>query len=217
MFEGKILGIKIDFHVHTCYSHDSSITLKQVVSFVKKRGLTGVAILDHDTVRGALKLKTREILVIPGIEVSTLEGHLLGINVRTPIQPKLGMEETIQRIHDAGGIAVAAHPSAFYKSPSSMDVTSYDAVEVMNGSSIPFSVLTYFNKKFAEELGLPQIGGSDSHYAPEIGSAYTVVEADPEVDEIVEAVKRGATLPMGNGIPFKMMLERTVISLKRKL
>jgi predicted metal-dependent phosphoesterase TrpH len=211
------LGLKIDFHVHTQYSRDSSITLKQVVSFAKKRGLDGVAITDHNTVKGALKLKTREIIVVPGIEVSTLEGHLLGLNVTIPIPAKLGIEESIQRIHDAGGIAVAPHPSAFYRSPPSRRVSSYDAVEVMNASSVPFSVLTYFSRRFAEGLGLPQTGGSDSHYAPEIGSAYTVVEADSDVDEIVDAVKRGAAFPMGSGIPWKTRLERAALTLKRRI
>ena len=211
------MGLKIDFHVHTCYSCDSSITLKEVVVFAKKRGLDGVAVTDHNTLKGALKLKTRDLLIVPGIEVSTLDGHLLGINVTTSIPAKLGIEETIQRIHDVGGIAVAPHPTAFYKSPPSRSVSSYDAVEVMNASSVPFSVLTYFSKRFADGLGLPQTGGSDSHYAPEIGSAYTVVEADFDVDEIVDAIKRGAVVPRGRGIPWKIRLERTALGLKRKI
>jgi predicted metal-dependent phosphoesterase TrpH len=211
------LGLKIDLHVHTCYSRDSSITLQQVVSFAKKRGLDGVAVTDHNTVEGALKLKTRDILVVPGIEVSTSNGHLLGINVTTPIPAKLGIEETIRLIHEAGGIAVAPHPTAFYKSPPSRRVSSYDAVEVMNASSVPFSVLTHYSRKFAEGLGLPQTGGSDSHYAPEIGSAYTVVEADAAVDEIVSAIKKGNVYPMGRGIPWKTRLERSLLRLKRKM
>jgi predicted metal-dependent phosphoesterase TrpH len=211
------LGLKIDLHVHTCYSRDSSITLKQLVSFAKKRGLDGVAVTDHNTVEGALKMKTRDILVVPGIEVSTSNGHLLGINVTTPIPAKLGIEETIRLIHEAGGIAVAPHPTAFYKSPPSRRVSSYDAVEVMNASSVPFSVLTHYSRKFAEGLGLPQTGGSDSHYAPEIGSAYTVVEADAAVDEIVSAIKKGNVYPMGRGIPWKTRLERSLLRLKRKM
>jgi hypothetical protein len=202
------LSLKIDLHVHTCYSRDSSITLKQVVSFAKKRGLDGIAITDHNTVKGALKLKTKEIIVVPGIEVSTLNGHLLGLNITTPIPAKLGIEETIDLIHDAGGIAVAPHPTAFYKSPPSRKVTSYDAVEVMNASSVPFSILTHYSRRFAEGLGLPQTGGSDSHYAPEIGAAYTVVESGASVDEIVSAIKKGNVSPMGRGIPLKTRLER---------
>jgi predicted metal-dependent phosphoesterase TrpH len=211
------LGLKIDLHVHTCYSRDAVTTLKQVVAYSKKRGLDGVAITDHNTVKGALKLKTRDILVVPGIEVSTLNGHLLGLNVTTPIPAKLDIEETIRLIHEAGGIAVAPHPTTFYKSPPSRRVSSYDAVEVMNASSIPFSIFTYLSKRFAAGLGLPQTGGSDSHYAPEIGAAYTIVEADAEVDEIVCAIKKGATVPLGKGIPLRIRLGRTALKLKRKI
>jgi predicted metal-dependent phosphoesterase TrpH len=211
------LGLKLDLHVHTCYSSDAITTLKQVVSYSKKRGLDGVAITDHNTVKGALKLKTRDIIVVPGIEVSTLNGHLLGLNVTTPIPAKLGIEETIRLIHEAGGIAVAPHPTTFYKSPPSRRVSSYDAVEVMNASSIPFPIFTYFSKRFAAGLGLPQTGGSDSHYAPEIGAAYTIVEADPDVDEIVGAIKKGATVPRGRGIPLRIRLGRTALKLKRKI
>ena len=211
------MGLKIDFHVHTCYSGDSSITLKEVVSFAKKQGLDGVAITDHNTLKGTQKLKTKEIIVVPGIEVSTSQGHLLGINVTTAIPAKLDMEESIRKIHEAGGIAIAPHPTAFYKSPPSRNVSSYDAVEVMNASSIPFSVLTHLSRKFADKLGVAQTGGSDSHYAPEIGSAYTVVDADSEVDEIADAIVRGAVFPCGKAIPWKIRLERTMQGLKRKI
>lgn len=214
-YEGKILGLKIDFHVHTLYSPDSSITLKQVVAYAKKRGLDGVAITDHNTVKGALKLKTKEIIVVPGIEVSTLQGHLLGLNVTTPIPAKLDMEETIQLIHDAGGTAVAPHPFSFYKSPPTRKVSCYDAVEVMNAASVPFSVLTYFSKRFAEGLGLPQTGGSDSHFAPEIGSAYTVVDSEVGVDEIVSAIKKGNVSASGRGVPWKIKFGRVTSRIKR--
>jgi len=211
------LGLKIDFHVHTYYSRDSVTTLKEVVTYSKRRGLDGVAITDHNTLEGALRLKTREIIVVPGIEISTLNGHLLGLNVTTPIPAKLDIEETIHRIHEAGGIAVAPHPFVFYKSPPSRQINSYDAIEVVNASSIPFQVFTYLSKRFAARLGLPQTGGSDSHYAPEIGAAYTIVEADPDIDEIVGAIKKGAVVPAGNAIPWKIKVERTALKLKRKI
>jgi predicted metal-dependent phosphoesterase TrpH len=211
------LALKIDFHVHTCYSGDSSISLKEVISFAKKRGLDGVAITDHNTVKGAQKLKTKEIIIVPGIEVSTSQGHLLGININRPIPAKLDMKESICKIHEAGGIAIAPHPIAFYKSPPNRNIKLYDAVEVINASSIPFSVLTHFSKKFANKLGVPQTGGSDSHYAPEIGSAYTVVEADSEKDEIADAIRHGNVFPYGKAIPWKIRLERTILGLKRKI
>ena len=126
------------------------------------------------------------------------------------------MEQSIQKIHEAGGVAIAAHPTAFYKSPASRKVACYDAVEVMNAASFPFPVLTHYSKKFSQKLNLPQTGGSDSHYAPEIGAAYTVVDADPEVDEIANAIIRGATIPMGKGIPLNVWMKRTISRLKKK-
>ena len=95
-------------------------------------------------------------------------------------------------------------------------MSSYDAIEVVNASSVPFQLYKYIRKKFATRLGLPMTAGSDSHYAPEIGAAYTIVEADPDVDEIVDAIKKGSTVPMGNAIPWKIRIKRTALKFKRK-
>jgi len=214
----KTLGLKIDLHVHTRYSPDAVTTLKEVVAYSKKRGLDGVAITDHDTLLGALKLvKKSKLIVIPGIEISALGGHVLALNITTPIPPKLGLSETVQRIHEAGGIAVAAHPTSVYKSVLSQQITSYDAIEVINSAAIPFQLFTHLSRELATRLNLPQTAGSDSHYAPEIGAAYTIVEADQDVDEIVQAIKGGDTLPLGKPIPWRVRLQRRALSLKRRI
>jgi len=214
----KSLGLKIDLHVHTCYSCDAVTTLKEVVTYSKKKGLDGVAITDHDTLLGALKLVQKgKFLVIPGIEITALGGHVLALNITESIPPRLDLSETVQRIHEAGGIAVAAHPTSFHKSVLSQRVTSYDAIEVINSAAVPFSFFTYLSRKLATRLNLPQTAGSDSHYAPEIGAAYTLVEADPCVDEIIQAIKRGATLPLGKPIPWRVRLRRGALSLKKRI
>lgn len=206
------LPLKIDLHVHTCYSQDASITLREVAVYAKKRGLDGVAITDHDTVKGALKpIQKSNFLIIPGIEITTQRGHVLALNVTTPIPPRLSPSETIQRIHDAGGIAVAAHPNAIYKGGLRRHVTSdFDAVEVINSTTFPFFLSTYFSRKLAARLNLPQTAGSDAHHASEIGFAYTVIHADPEVDEVIQAIKRGETVPFGKPISWKTRLQFAV-------
>lgn len=212
------LPLKIDLHVHTCYSYDATTTLREVVVYAKKRGLDGVAITDHDAVEGALKLiRKSNLLIVPGVEITTQRGHVLALNVTTPIPPRLSPQETVQRIHEVGGIAVAAHPTVVYKGGLRQQVTSsFDAVEVINSTAFPFFLSTYLGRKLAVRLNLPQTAGSDSHHASEIGSAYTLIEADPKVYEIIQAIKRGATVPIGKPIPWKVRLRNAVLNLKKK-
>lgn len=102
--------------MHTQYSYDGLITPKELVYYAKKRGLDGVAITDHDTIEGALKIaRETNFLIVPGIEISSSDGHIVGLNVSEAIQKGLSASETVDRIHDAGGIAIACHPSAFFK------------------------------------------------------------------------------------------------------
>jgi predicted metal-dependent phosphoesterase TrpH len=212
------LPLKIDLHVHTCYSWDGATTLREVVVYAKKRGLDGVAITDHDSVKGAVKLaKKHDFLVIPGIEVSTKRGHVLALNVTTPIPPKLSPFETIETIHDLGGIAVAAHPTTMYKEGMRRQITSnFDAIEVINSSSFPFFLSTRLARRLAVSLNLPQTAGSDSHRPSDIGTAYTLIDANSEVDEVVHAIKKGATIPFGKPIPWKARFLNVVSNPKRR-
>ncbi len=211
------LALKLDLHVHTCYSCDSATTLEEVLVYSKKRGLDGVAITDHDTIGGALKLRENsDLIIIPGVEVTTLQGHVLALNITRPITSGLSVQDTIQLIHDAGGIAVAAHPNVFHKRLKGRIVTNFDAIEVINSSAIPFLLSTCLNRKLALRLNLPQTAGSDAHYAPEIGFAYTMIDADPQVDEIVLAIKKRAIVPYGKRIPWKLRLQRGLLNFKKK-
>lgn len=216
----NILALKIDLHVHTCYSSDGITTPKQLIAYSKKRGLDGVAITDHDTIQGALKLvNNREIIIIPGIEIDTLQGHVLALNVIESIPPNLALLETIEKIHELGGVAVVAHPSVMLKGlrMRMWRGLNFDAVEVINSAAFPFFLSTYFNRKIAVNLNLPQTGGSDAHCALEIGSAYTLIDADPEIDEIAEAIRKGATVPFGKAVPWRIRFEKVVPSLKKRL
>ena len=208
----------MDLHVHTCYSDDATTTLREVVVYAKKRGLDGVAITDHDTVEGARKLVQKSnLLIIPGVEITTQRGHILALNVTTPIPPMLTPFETIQRIHEVGGIAVAAHPTVVHKGGLRRQiVSSFDAIEVINSTAFPFFLSTYLGRKLAVRLNLPQTAGSDAHHASGIGFAYTLIEADPDVDEVIRAIKRGAAVPVGKPIPWKIRLQNAVSSLKRR-
>ena len=216
--------LKIDLHVHTCYSEDASTTPKEVVYYAKKNGLDGVAITDHNTLKGAFKLaKKRELIIIPGLEVATHRCHVLALNVTTQIPPKLGIVETVQRIHDAGGVTVIAHPSVVLKTGLGLEINSslnLDAVEVINSSSFPFFLTTHLSHKLAQRLRLPQTAGSDSHHAQEIGTAYTLVKADSNTDDVIEAIQKGAITPYGKPITWTKRIGRGafyITNLRRRL
>ncbi|MBN2252034.1 MAG: CehA/McbA family metallohydrolase [Candidatus Altiarchaeota archaeon] len=176
-----------DIHVHSLYS-DGAASPEEIMEHAQKLGLRGVAITDHNEVAGALKaLKKapRDFSVIPGIEVSSIEGHILGLGVTELIPRRLSAEETIERIHDAGGIAVAAHPfdrlrqgvgELIYELP-------FDAVEVFNGHTMLGSRSP---EKIMDGLKLPVTGGSDAHLLSELGSVVMDLEGDP-----LEAIRAG--------------------------
>jgi len=213
------MQVKADLHVHTTYSSDSVITPKDLVFYAKKRGLNAVAVTDHNRVDGALKIaKETDFLVIPGTEVSSLHGHIIGLNIQEPIPRDLSADETVDRIHKAGGIAIACHPFVLFKGSIGKHVTAkFDAVEAINASAFPFKSSTRKANELAERLKLPKTAGTDAHYGPVIGWAYTLVEAEPTVESIINAIVRGQCQPSGNAISWFMRFENQGRFLKKYL
>ncbi|MGC8940281.1 MAG: CehA/McbA family metallohydrolase [Candidatus Bathyarchaeia archaeon] len=211
------MQLKIDLHVHTQYSYDALITPEELVCYAKKRGLSGVAITDHDTTEGTTKIIGEEgFLIIPGIEVSSMDGHVVGLNVNDKIPRGLSVEETVDRIHEAGGVAVACHPIALFKGSLGRHVNAkFDAVEVINSSAFPFRYAVKRSMEIASNLRIAQVAGSDAHYAPEIGYAYTVIDAEPEIPSIVNALTRGFCKPFGTAIPLRLRLKRVLLRFKK--
>jgi predicted metal-dependent phosphoesterase TrpH len=204
--------------LHTNYSYDSVIKPEEVIFYAEKRGLNGVAITDHDRIDCALKMaKETNFLIIPGIEISSLDGHVLGLNIQELIPKGLSVDETVDRIHSLGGIAVACHPKSLFKGSLGERTNSkFDAVEVINASAFPFNYSVKHGQKIASRLGKAKVGGSDAHYGPEIGCAYTLVDAELEIEEIVKSISKGLCQPFGRAIPITTRLRREILVFKRK-
>ena len=102
------MKLTLDFHVHSDASFDGRMSVRQIALLAKARGIDGVAICDHDVVYTG-PTEVEGVLIIPGAEFSTEYGHLLGLFLTAPIQYTT-WKETVQAIHDQGGITVLAHP-----------------------------------------------------------------------------------------------------------
>jgi predicted metal-dependent phosphoesterase TrpH len=212
------MQIKADLHVHTTYSKDSLITPKDLVYYAKKRGLNAVAVTDHNQLEGARKIaKETDFLVIPGMEVSSRDGHIVALNVQELIPKGLSAVETVERIHKAGGVAIACHPYVYFKGCLRENVcATFDAVEVINARAFPFKNSVKKAEESAERLGLSRVAGTDAHYGPQIGYAYTVIEvAEPSVEAIAKAIADGDCQPFGQPVPPIINVQLQFQRLKR--
>lgn len=201
---------RFDLHVHTRYSRDGRCTLLEAVRMAKSRGLSGIAITDHDSVGGSLEaagLNLKDFVVIPGIEVSSRDGHILGLNVREPIPPGLPAAETVALIKEQEGMAVAAHPFGLGRKIGAVLKARFDAIEVLNSR-------TYFGnslaREFAERNKLPMVAGSDAHFPDEIGLAGVEVNCEPNVDAVLSSIARGEAKVFGQLLPPFTYLRRAI-------
>ncbi len=215
--------LKYDFHTHTIYSRDGAIKPADTIRIAKKRGLDGIAITDHDTIRGgleALKLKPRDLDIIVGAEIKTDRGDVIGLFLNEEIEAREHME-VIEAIHRQGGVAIVPHPfdsmrgSAFWLTDK--DAKKMDAVEVLNARC----VLKRSNRmagNYADSYGIGKVGGSDAHFGAEIANAGTLV---PEGEDICRAIRSGQTaafgrcsMPLFHVLTTALLMERRVVKPK---
>jgi hypothetical protein len=191
--------MKIDCHCHTIYSRhafwgsDALNTPLDMIKAAMKKGLDGLAVTDHNTVRGSLvakKLAKRfKFLIITGCEIKTKEGEIIALGIKENVPIGLTIEETVEKIHELGGIATAPHPfgSYIFRRCAGRKGLMADAIEVYN------STLTKSQNKKA--LDMAQLfkksitAGSDAHSSRNVGNAGVIVNGDPIEDILKNRVE----------------------------
>src|SRR6266851_4634801 len=197
---GFPLKLKLDLHVHTNRSSDAFTSPKLLVTICRDRGVDGLAITDHNVLARDL---SDELVILPGIEISTRDGHMIGLGLSEVVPRGLSADETIQRIRHLNGVSIIPHPYDLLRSSARPHLLTVrpDAIEVINSSSFLHSVTWKRARKFAEKQNYPMTAGSDSHIPETIGRAYTEVESpSKDTASVLAALKSGLVTPVGRPI-----------------
>ncbi|MEO6054808.1 MAG: PHP domain-containing protein [Chthoniobacterales bacterium] len=192
-----------DLHMHTHYSKDGACSPEAMIAAAQAKGLHGIAITDHDTCEAVDYLrsigKIRDdgtavdgFLIIPGVEVSTAEGHLLCLGVTLPVMKGRPALEVCNEVHRLGGVVIPAHPYDTWRAgirEHVLETLPIDALEIFN-AAVTMKRYNHKALEYAQRRGLGLIAGSDSHHASAIGTAYSRFEI-PELtaENVLRAIR----------------------------
>jgi len=211
-----------DLHIHTSYSKDGESSVEEILRAAEAAGLDVIAITDHDSVDGAKKALTlpSSVLVIPGIEVSTKQGHLLVLGVTEIIPAGLDVVDTVNIARRMGALLILPHPYHVWRHGvarrKKVGMSVVDAVESFNSRYIVGSA----NKKaarIAKRLGKPCVGGSDAHNAKFVGFGRTYVDAEKNIPAILDAIRAGKVSCGGKKTPLRTYTRQSINNTWRKI
>jgi len=187
--------IRVDLHVHTNASPDSSITPKFLVdSLYAHPNIKGVAVTDHNTVEGCKQVRKlaaayNDLVIIPGIEVATQQGDLILLGVEEKPVAMLPLESVVDFGKQRDAVIVIPHPYRVSGIGDAAEKIAADAVEIMNPWASPEQ------NKLAEQLAkarhLPGVAGSDAHEPESLWTAFNEIYAEPDVADVLKAIKSG--------------------------
>lgn len=201
--------VSIDCHVHTADSYDSTATVDAVVTAAADAGLDGLVVTDHDRIGRSRLAAARAadfgLVGLPGVEVSTADGHLLAIGVSSRPAPDRPLAETVRTVRADGGVAVIPHPFQLSRhGVSASAIADCDGIEVFNAHSMT-GVRNRQAEQFAETHGYPHFGGSDAHRPSLVGRGVTHVATGvsrPTAEDVVTAMRAGRTRASGRRTPW---------------
>jgi predicted metal-dependent phosphoesterase TrpH len=200
------MELRIDLHLHTTLSQDSSVTLEDAIEVCRRLGLDGFATTNHDVLTRIPESAPDEsgLIILPGIEIKANGIHIGAFDVHELIDGNLGLGPTIDRIHDQGGFAIICHAHSVlgtWMDRRKILDARFDLVEVANAYQFPYGMMVEMNRNLARRLGLPETGGSDSHIPGTVGRAYTILDAkERSAEGVLDALRKGRCSGEGRGI-----------------
>lgn len=199
------MPVDMDLHIHSKYSYDSFLTPKTIVKLAKKRGLSVIAVTDHETIKGGLAtvraaLPEPDVLAIPGIEVKTDRGDVIGLFVTEEIQSR-GFLSVVEAIRAQDGLVVLPHPYGRNITGIKQKARYVDLIETLNGRTPNFR--NTLAQRLAKELKKPVLASSDAHTAFELGRIRTRFNRIPnDQDELRNALLQAKRDVIGREAPF---------------
>jgi predicted metal-dependent phosphoesterase TrpH len=189
--------ICVDLHLHTRFSFDASINPRYVADSLNLHPIVkGVAITDHNTLEGYLHVRRfaatyPDVVVIPGVEVGTTLGDVIVLGVLEKPAYWASLESAIDFAKARNGVLIVPHP---YRGGGIRDAArkipvGLGAIEVMNPDSSEEE--NRLSESLAKTTNLPGVGGSDAHHVFQMWKAYTEIDAEPNVESILEAIRKG--------------------------
>lgn len=203
---------KADLHMHSTYS-DGTGSIEQILDYAQyATDLDVIALTDHDVIEGALRARdlwargSYRFDFIVGEEVTTKEGHLLGLFIEKRVPAGLSMERSIELIHEQGGLAIVAHPlHKFFRHSCQREVMDriadsrsvwFDGVETWNASFCGIYANYIAMNANRSVYGLPEVGNSDAHTPGAIGSGFSWFEGKSAQD-VRASIEQSLTAPGG--------------------
>lgn len=205
---------KADLHLHSSHS-DGMAGVDELLQHVEHRtDLNVIAVTDHDTLTGALAAREKasrrnyRFDVVMGMEVTTIEGHLLALFIEKPVQCLRPVEQTVEEVHKLGGLCIIPHPFTWLTRGLGLrhirrvmtrvhTGVHFDGIEVTNNTPAGRQGASRARRMNDDEFALAEVGGSDAHFLSCVGAGFTEFDGTTAEDlrrSILERTTRGISV-----------------------
>lgn len=193
---------KFDMHVHTWHSGDSVTDPKEIVDLYEKRGILSL-VCDHNSTAGSAVVYAEIRKIDPDIplilseEIMTGNGEIIGLFLTEEVHPYLSAAETVDRIHDQGGLALVPHPFCSYRTTSALHpdvldtiIDQVDIIEGYNGRTVRDED-NFRAREYAVAHNTPVSVGSDAHTVQELGRCFMELAPFSGPGELLDTITSG--------------------------